>query len=57
MLNMLGREEIDSILSEREVISVSCNFCGKPYEFDAVDCASLFLENPDNLQDGGNTLH
>ncbi|MCQ9616856.1 Hsp33 family molecular chaperone HslO [Paenalcaligenes niemegkensis] len=57
MLNMLGRDEIESILSERDIIEISCNFCGKPYEFDAVDCAGLFIDNPDSLQDGGNTVH
>lgn len=57
MLNMLGRDEIESILSEQEVVKVSCNFCGKPYEFDPVDCASLFLENTTNLQEGDDTLH
>ncbi|HLS43750.1 MAG TPA: Hsp33 family molecular chaperone HslO, partial [Paenalcaligenes sp.] len=40
MLTMLGKEEIDTILSERENIEVACNFCGKPYSFDAVDCAA-----------------
>ena len=55
MLRMLGREEVDSILQERESISVSCNFCGKPYEFDAVDCAGLFVENLGDT--GSQTLH
>src|SRR5690554_4409694 len=55
MLRMLGREEIESLLSERETVHVSCNFCGKPYEFDAVDCAGLFLDNVDDS--GLRTLH
>ncbi len=55
MLRMLGREEIESLLEEREKVSVSCNFCGKPYEFDAVDCAGLFVENLD--QSGPHTVH
>ena len=42
MLRMLGREEIDSILAEQGQVEVSCDFCGKPYLFDAVDCAGLF---------------
>lgn len=44
MLYMLGREEIESILSEQENIEVNCNFCGQPYVFDAVDSAQLLLE-------------
>jgi len=55
MLRMLGREEIESLLEERGEVSVSCNFCGKPYEFDAVDCAALFVENLDDS--GSRTLH
>lgn len=47
MLHMLGREEIESILSEQESINVSCNFCGKPYSFDAVDSAQLFIAKSD----------
>jgi len=42
MLVGLGREEIESILTERAEVEVACNFCGAPYRFDAVDCAQLF---------------
>lgn len=55
MLRMLGREEIESVLQEREKVMVSCNFCGKPYEFDAIDCAGLFVDNLDDS--GSQTLH
>lgn len=55
MLRMLGRDEIESLLKERETVQVSCNFCGKPYEFDAIDCAGLFVDNLDDS--GSRTLH
>ena len=42
MLRMLGKPELDSILQERSKVEVSCEFCGKPYEFDMVDAAALF---------------
>ncbi|ANN78748.1 Hsp33 family molecular chaperone HslO [Bordetella flabilis] len=42
MLRMLGRAEVEDILSERGKVEVACDFCGKPYVFDAVDCAGLF---------------
>lgn len=42
MLRMLGRGEVDSILAEQGRVEVLCDFCGKPYLFDAVDCAGLF---------------
>lgn len=54
MLRMLGQQEVQQILTEREHIDVSCNFCGKPYRFDAVDCASLFIDKrnaPPSLDD------
>ena len=44
MLRMLGAAEIESILEERDDVEVNCEFCGKPYRFDAVDCASLFVQ-------------
>jgi molecular chaperone Hsp33 len=57
MLRMLGPEEIESILSEREKVDVSCNFCGKPYSFDAIDCASLFTDNFDSGHANPSSLH
>lgn len=56
MLVMLGRDEIESILTEQEHIEISCNFCGKPYEFDAVDCAQLFIAKSDQ-PDTEKTVH
>lgn len=56
MLRMLGREEIETILSEQEFIEVACNFCGKPYQFDAVDSAQLFIP-PSDQPESKNTLH
>lgn len=41
MLRMLGREEIEQILAEQNVISVNCDFCNRGYIFDAVDAAEL----------------
>jgi molecular chaperone Hsp33 len=42
MLRMLGRAEVEDILADRGLVQVNCDFCGKPYVFDAVDCAGLF---------------
>lgn len=42
MLKMLGQEEVDSILAEKEVVEVNCDFCNKQYTFDTVDSATLF---------------
>jgi molecular chaperone Hsp33 len=42
MLKMLGQEEIDSILAERDNIEIHCEFCNHRYEFDKVDAMQLF---------------
>ena len=55
MLKMLGADEIESILETQDKVHVACNFCGKPYEFDAVDCAALFMD-PDQLP-ASRTVH
>jgi molecular chaperone Hsp33 len=42
MLRMLGVDEVNSILNERDNIEVNCDFCNKQYLFDAVDADALF---------------
>jgi molecular chaperone Hsp33 len=39
-------------------VHIACNFCGKPYEFDAVDCAGLFLDPADQVRaPGSDSIH
>jgi molecular chaperone Hsp33 len=45
MLKMLGSEEIDAALEELGHLAVNCDFCGKHYDFDKVDCAQLFISD------------
>jgi molecular chaperone Hsp33 len=42
MLVGLGREESDSLIAERGLVEVGCDFCGALYRFDAVDVGELF---------------
>jgi molecular chaperone Hsp33 len=42
MLKMLGQEEVDSALADLGHLGINCDFCGKHYDFDKVDCAQLF---------------
>lgn len=56
MIQNLGVEEAESILSERESIEVGCEFCGKQYHFDPVDAASLFT-NPEASPPSGPSVH
>jgi len=43
MLRTLGKEEVDSILTEQGLVSVACEFCNQKYEFDSVDVEELFV--------------
>jgi molecular chaperone Hsp33 len=45
MLRMLGREEVQSIVDEREKVDVECEFCGRQYSFDAVDAEQVFASD------------
>lgn len=42
VLRMLGEEEVNSILAEQSAVETGCEFCGKAYRFDAVDCIQVF---------------
>ncbi|MGE8569897.1 MAG: Hsp33 family molecular chaperone HslO [Achromobacter sp.] len=57
MLRSLGEEEVNSVLAERGQVDVSCDFCGKPYKFDAVDCATLFSPNQPPADEAPPTVH
>jgi molecular chaperone Hsp33 len=56
MLQSLGQDEVQSILSERPDVEVGCDFCGAQYRFDPIDAAQVFMPAqppapaPDRLQ-------
>lgn len=43
MLKMLGEPEIKTAVAELGRLDINCDFCGKHYGFDAVDCTQLFV--------------
>lgn len=45
MLQSLGSEEIQGVLTEQGKVEVHCDFCNRGYVFDAVDVAQLFAGN------------
>lgn len=45
ILKMLGAEEVESIIAEREKIEVNCDFCNASYVFDKVDAEQLFASD------------
>jgi molecular chaperone Hsp33 len=47
MLRSLGREESDSLIAERGLVEVGCDFCGLQYHFDAVDVGEMFTPERD----------
>lgn len=57
MLRMLGQEEVAEALSQTEKLAIDCDFCGQHYEFDAVDCAQLFVANGAASSEAGDARH
>jgi molecular chaperone Hsp33 len=45
MLQMLGKDEVESIIAEQNQVKINCDYCNKEYLFDAVDAATLFTDN------------
>ena len=41
----LGKTEVEAALHDLGELGVNCDFCGKHYGFDAVDCAQLFASD------------
>lgn len=46
LLRALGAEEVRDVLREQGAVTVTCEFCQRPYRFDAVDVEALFKETP-----------
>ena len=44
MLVSLGKPEVDSIVAEQGIVSVTCEFCGRHYAFEPDDVTPLFAE-------------
>ncbi len=42
MLKMLGQAEVEQILREQGILTIRCDYCGKSYCFDSIDCKALF---------------
>jgi molecular chaperone Hsp33 len=46
LLRALGQQEVREVLSEQGAVTVTCEFCHRPYRFDPVDIDALFAEVP-----------
>ncbi|AZY48660.1 Hsp33 family molecular chaperone HslO [Bordetella avium] len=57
MLRSLGQTEVEDILAEQGKVEVRCDFCGKPYLFDKVDCTGLFTDASPHPAQNPPTMH
>jgi molecular chaperone Hsp33 len=55
LLRSLGQAEVRDILAEQGKVTVTCEFCHRPYTFDAVDVEMLFAQTPDS--GGSHSVH
>ncbi|HKU91399.1 MAG TPA: Hsp33 family molecular chaperone HslO [Steroidobacteraceae bacterium] len=44
VLRSLGQDEVRSVIAEQGSVTVTCEFCQKPYKFDPIDAEQLFAE-------------
>ncbi len=44
VLRSLGADEVRSVIAEQGACTVTCEFCQKPYKFDAIDAEQLFAD-------------
>ena len=56
MLRALGAEELDGIVAEQGAVTVTCEFCQRPWRFDAVDVSGLSGE-ADRRPPGPSVIH
>jgi molecular chaperone Hsp33 len=46
VLRSLGEPEVRAIIAEQGAVTVTCDFCGRAYRFDAIDADQLFNAAP-----------
>jgi molecular chaperone Hsp33 len=46
LLRALGQDEVREVLAEQGSVTVTCEFCHRPYRFDPVDIEALFVKGP-----------
>lgn len=44
VLRSLGQDEVRSVIAEQGSVTVTCEFCQKPYRFDPIDAEQLFAD-------------
>ena len=54
LLRALGADEVRDVLQEQGAVTVTCEFCHRPYRFEARDVEALFA---DSASPGPNSIH
>lgn len=52
LLRTLGADEVREVLQEQGAVTVTCDFCNRPYRFDPIDVEALFAPI-----EGSRTMH
>jgi molecular chaperone Hsp33 len=45
VLRSLGVDEVRSVIAEQGAVTVTCEFCQRPYKFDSIDVEALFADS------------
>ncbi len=56
LLRALGADEVRDILREQGAVTVTCEFCHRPYRFDAMDVEALFSDGSAGIR-GSPSIH
>lgn len=56
LLRSLGIDEVRDVIREQGAVSITCEFCHRPYHFDAVDVERLFSDGS-SVSEGPVSLH
>lgn len=51
VISMLGKEDIDQLIKEKNEVAITCDFCNKKYIFDAIDTELIFRKSGPNTSD------
>jgi molecular chaperone Hsp33 len=55
LLRALGPDEVRDVLREQGTVTVTCEFCHRPYRFDSVDVDALFADGDGS--DASKSIH
>jgi molecular chaperone Hsp33 len=55
LLRSLGADEVRDVLREQGRVEVTCEFCQRPFQFDAFAVEQLF--DPDSMPDSSASVH